>query len=171
MSQLLDAVVDDAAKRAKNPADADLSLPSRAFLFERVFQTPSKAKDISKIGPSKTWNKELLEDSDDKHRDNQVFIPNSKEGVYTQLTEPSMREGTQGDIVAVMGIKVLKDLNENQQKELSSLKEQLKKDPKNKQIQAEIDKLEEKIISSLKIVYFSFRVILYFCYLNMTFFI
>jgi hypothetical protein len=143
VSQLLDAIVKDSAKRAKDPNNADLTLPVRAFAFDRIFSV-SKAKDIKNVTPSKDWIKELLADSKNRKEENQVFVANSDIGVYNQITEPSMLEGRQGDIVSIVGIKVLKDLNENQQKELSKLKSKLKEDPKNEDVQKKINQLEQE---------------------------
>jgi hypothetical protein len=106
VSKLLDAVVADAQKRAKDPKSADLNLPVRSFLFDRIFSV-SNAKEIKKVGPSKNWIKELLADSKSKNEENQVFIANSDIGVYNKITEPSMREGRQGDIVSIVGVKVV----------------------------------------------------------------
>ena len=105
VSKLLDAVVADAQKRAKDPKSADLNLPVRSFLFDRIFSV-SNAQEIKKVGPSKNWIKELLADSKSKNEENQVFIANSDIGVYNKITEPSMREGRQGDIVSIVGVKV-----------------------------------------------------------------
>ena len=143
VSQLLDAIVKDSAERAKDPNKADLTLPVRAFAFDRIFSV-SKAQDIKNVNPSKDWIKELLADSKNRKEENQVFIANSDIGVYNQITEPSMLEGRQGDIVSIVGIKVLKDLNENQQKELSQLKTKLKEDPNNEDVQKRINELEQE---------------------------
>ena len=142
VSQLLDAIVEDSKKRAKDPKTADLALPARAFVFGRIFLAKSKIPNKAK--PSKKWQKELLRDSKNVVEDFSYFVTNSDNGVRNQITEPSMLEGRQGDIVAVVGIKVLKDLNENQQKELSKLKSKLKEDPKNEDVQKKINQLEQE---------------------------
>jgi hypothetical protein len=105
VSQLLDAIVEDSKKRAKDPKTADLALPARAFVFGRIFLAKSKIPNKAK--PSKKWQKELLRDSKNVVEDFSYFVTNSDNGVRNQITEPSMLEGRQGDIVAVVGIKVV----------------------------------------------------------------
>ena len=116
MSQLMDAIVADSIKRAEKLETASLTLPDRAFLFDRVFSVATNVDTLQeKASPSKNWQKVLFKDEKGKfsREDYLKVVANSQSGVYNQITEPSMLEGRQGDIVAVVGIKVV-DKNGNE---------------------------------------------------------
>jgi hypothetical protein len=110
MSQLMDAIVADSIKRAEKPETASLTLPDRAFLFNRVFSVATNVDTLQeKASPSKNWQKVLFKDEKGKfsREDYLKVVANSQSGVYNQITEPSMLDGRQGDIVAIVGIKVV----------------------------------------------------------------
>ena len=85
-------------------------------MFDRVFSVATNVDTLQeKASPSKNWQKVLFKDEKGKfsREDYLKVVANSQSGVYNQITEPSMLEGRQGDIVAVVGIKVV-DKNGNE---------------------------------------------------------